>query len=64
MLATLYGRGLHDDEPSYWGCNCPPQVTLPLIVQVENINDNPPTFAKEEYVLEIDEVNIWTPFFK
>lgn len=34
----------------------PQQVTLPLIVQIENINDNPPTFAKDEYVLEIDEV--------
>lgn len=37
----------------------PQQVTLPLIVQIENINDNPPTFAKDEYVLEIDEVILW-----
>ncbi len=32
------------------------QITLTVIVRVVNINDNPPSFDKSEYTLNINEV--------
>ncbi|XP_036443275.1 cadherin-related family member 5 [Colossoma macropomum] len=31
-------------------------ITLTVLVQVENINDNPPSFARSEYELEVNEL--------
>ncbi len=32
------------------------QITLTVIVRVVNVNDNPPSFDKSEYTLDINEV--------
>lgn len=32
------------------------QITLTVLVQVENINDNAPSFAQSKYTLDVNEV--------
>lgn len=35
------------------------QLTLIVVVLIENVNDNPPVFAESQYTLNVDEVSAY-----